>query len=145
MIVEKHLMLEMLVDESLEMIVDESLEMIVDESLDMIEDESFDMIVDESLMVEDKSLKKLMDETLKLDEEHFKSMIADKFCKLNSFLESSDLVPRSSDTKFVYTKDDGDVMFIEIIRKYDDSHEEGPKDEENMAIQGLEVKYFDTD
>ncbi|GJV15788.1 hypothetical protein Tco_1361111 [Tanacetum coccineum] len=64
MIVEKQLLLEMFVDESLEMIMDES--------LDMIEDESFDMIMDESLMVEDKSLEKLVDETLKLDEEHIK-------------------------------------------------------------------------
>ncbi|GJV48807.1 ribonuclease H-like domain-containing protein [Tanacetum coccineum] len=63
MIVEKQLVLEMLVDESLEMIMDESLDMIIDESLDMI--------VDESLMVEDKSLVKLVDETLKLDEEQF--------------------------------------------------------------------------
>ncbi|GJY01143.1 hypothetical protein Tco_0359295, partial [Tanacetum coccineum] len=67
MIVEKQLVLEMLVDESLEMIVDES--------LDMIEDEALDMIVDDSLMVEDKSLEKLVDETLKLDEEHIKSVI----------------------------------------------------------------------
>ncbi|GJT07394.1 hypothetical protein Tco_0841856 [Tanacetum coccineum] len=65
MIIEKQLVLEMLVDESLEMIVDESLDMIVDESLDMI--------MDESLMVEDKSLEKLVDETLKLDEKHYES------------------------------------------------------------------------
>ncbi|GJU68651.1 zf-CCHC domain-containing protein [Tanacetum coccineum] len=69
MIIEKQLVLEMHVDESLEMIVDESFDMIVDESLDMI--------MDESLMVEDKSLVKLVDETLKLDEEHFKFVIAD--------------------------------------------------------------------
>ncbi|GJS08927.1 hypothetical protein Tco_0365723 [Tanacetum coccineum] len=67
MIVEKQLVLEMLVDESLEMIMDESLDMIMDESLDMI--------VDESLMVEDKSLVKLVDETLKLDEEQFEFVI----------------------------------------------------------------------
>ncbi|GJX00714.1 hypothetical protein Tco_0184627 [Tanacetum coccineum] len=72
MIVEKQLVLEMLVGESLKMIVDESLDIIVYESLDMI--------VDESLMVEDKSLVKLMDETLKLDEEHFEFVIAD--CRL---------------------------------------------------------------
>ncbi|GKB26085.1 hypothetical protein Tco_0865486 [Tanacetum coccineum] len=70
--VEKQLMLEMFVNESLEMVVDESLE--------MIKDESFDMIMDESLMVEDKSLEKLMDETLKLDEEHFEFVIADCDC-----------------------------------------------------------------
>ncbi|GKA81547.1 hypothetical protein Tco_0788239 [Tanacetum coccineum] len=71
-------------------------------------------------------------------------LITEKVCKLNSFLESSDLVPRSLDTKFVCTKDDGDVMFIEIIRKYDDSHEEGPADERNTTIEGLKVEYFDT-
>ncbi|GJS99594.1 hypothetical protein Tco_0820764 [Tanacetum coccineum] len=64
--------------------------------------------------------------------------------KLSSFLESSDLVPLSSDTKFVCTKDDGDVMFVEIIRKYDDYYEEGPEDEGNTTIEGLEVEYFDT-
>ncbi|GJX79027.1 hypothetical protein Tco_0327176 [Tanacetum coccineum] len=63
------------------------------------------------------------------------SFITKKVRKLNSFLESSDLVPRSSDTEFVFTKDDGDVMFIEIIRKYDDSLKEGPEDEENTKIE----------
>ncbi|GJR70266.1 hypothetical protein Tco_0016331 [Tanacetum coccineum] len=29
-------------------------------------------------------------------------------------------------------------------RKYDDSHKEGPKDEGNVTIKGLEVGYFDT-
>ncbi|GKE72310.1 hypothetical protein Tco_1534351, partial [Tanacetum coccineum] len=72
------------------------------------------------------------------------SFITEKVRKLNSFLESLDLVPRSSDIEFVFTKDDGDEMFIEIIRKYDDSLEEGPEDEENITIEGLEVEYFDT-
>ncbi|GKA83042.1 hypothetical protein Tco_0789790 [Tanacetum coccineum] len=71
------------------------------------------------------------------------SFITKKVRKLNSFLESSDLVPRSLDTKFFCTKDDGDVMFIEIIKKYNDSHEEGPEDKENTIIEGLEVEYFD--
>ncbi|GKE76818.1 hypothetical protein Tco_1542938 [Tanacetum coccineum] len=45
--------------------------------------------------------------------------------QLNSFFESLGLVPQSSDTEFVYTKgDDSDVMFIEIIKKNDDSREE---------------------
>ncbi|GKF46791.1 hypothetical protein Tco_0136593, partial [Tanacetum coccineum] len=39
--------------------------------------------------------------------------------------------------------DDRDVMFIERIRKYDDSHK-GPEDEGNAIIEGLEVGYFDT-
>ncbi|GKB17140.1 hypothetical protein Tco_0851063 [Tanacetum coccineum] len=73
------------------------------------------------------------------------SFITKKVRKLNSFLELSGLVLQSSDTEFVCTKgDDGDVMFIEIIRKYDDSHEEGPEDEGNATIEGLAVGYFDT-
>nr|GEW23599.1 retrotransposon Orf1 [Tanacetum cinerariifolium] len=72
------------------------------------------------------------------------SFITEKVCKLNSFLESSNLVPRSSDTKFVCTKDDRDVVFIIIISKYDYSHEEGPEDEGNMTIEGLEIEYFNT-
>ncbi|GJY49209.1 hypothetical protein Tco_0439165 [Tanacetum coccineum] len=40
--------------------------------------------------------------------------------------------------------DDRDVMFMEIIRNYDDSHEEGPEEEGNATIEGLEVGYFDT-
>ncbi|GJW38976.1 MAK10-like protein [Tanacetum coccineum] len=73
------------------------------------------------------------------------SIITEKVRKLNSFLESSDLVPQSSDTKIVCTKgDDGDVIFIEIIRKNDDSRKEGPEDEGSATIVGLEVEYFDT-
>ncbi|GJQ93193.1 hypothetical protein Tco_0004332 [Tanacetum coccineum] len=60
--VEKHSVLEMIVDESLmnedeslEMLMDDSLEMIKDESLDMIVDETFEMLVDDSLeIIEDK-------------------------------------------------------------------------------------------
>ncbi|GJZ11733.1 MAK10-like protein [Tanacetum coccineum] len=73
------------------------------------------------------------------------SFIKEKVCKLNSFLESSGLVPRSSNTKFICTKeDDGDVMFIEIIKKYDDSHEEELEMEVNAMTEGLGVEYFDT-
>ncbi|GJR66904.1 hypothetical protein Tco_0012969 [Tanacetum coccineum] len=46
--------------------------------------------------------------------------------------------PQLSGTEFVYTKgDDGDVMFIEIVKKNDDSRKEEPK------AEGLEVEYFD--
>ncbi|GKA31695.1 hypothetical protein Tco_0718000 [Tanacetum coccineum] len=63
---------------------------------------------------------------------------------LNSFLESLNLVPRLSDAKFVCTKDnDGDVVFIEIIKKYDDSSEEEPGEDESTVTGGLEVGYFD--
>ncbi|GKA99964.1 hypothetical protein Tco_0827958 [Tanacetum coccineum] len=66
------------------------------------------------------------------------SFITEKVLKLNSFFESLDLVPQSSDTEFVCTKrDDGDVMFIEIVKKDDDSGKEEPK------VGGLAVEYFD--
>ncbi|GJT28253.1 hypothetical protein Tco_0908528 [Tanacetum coccineum] len=52
--------------------------------------------------------------------------------------------PSSSDTEFVCTKrDDSDVMFIEIIKKNDDSREEEPKVDENAEAGELEVEYFD--
>ncbi|GKC25136.1 hypothetical protein Tco_1027286 [Tanacetum coccineum] len=35
-------------------------------------------------------------------------------------------------------------MFIDIIRKNDDPHEEGLEDEGSATIEGLEVEYFDT-
>ncbi|GJS62843.1 hypothetical protein Tco_0677407 [Tanacetum coccineum] len=50
----------------------------------------------------------------------------------------------SSDTEFVCTKrDDSDVMFIEIIKKNDDSREEEPEVDENAEAGELEVEYFD--
>nr|GEU39556.1 hypothetical protein [Tanacetum cinerariifolium] len=73
------------------------------------------------------------------------SFITKKVRKLDSFLESSGLVPQSSDIDIVCTKgDDGDVMFIEIIRKNNDSRKEGPEDEGSATIKGLEVEYFNT-
>ncbi|GKD59734.1 hypothetical protein Tco_1297243 [Tanacetum coccineum] len=56
------------------------------------------------------------------------SFITKKVCKLNSFFESFGLVPKSSDTEFVCMKrDDGDVMFIEIIKKNTESRKEEPE------------------
>ncbi|GJZ22360.1 hypothetical protein Tco_0559399 [Tanacetum coccineum] len=49
------------------------------------------------------------------------------------------LGPKLSGIKLVCTKgDDGDVMFIEIVKKTDDSRKEEPE------AGGLEVEYFDT-
>ncbi|GJT93949.1 hypothetical protein Tco_1082794 [Tanacetum coccineum] len=60
------------------------------------------------------------------------SFITEKVCKLNSFFESLGLVPQSSNTEFVCKKeDDGDVMFIEIVKKNDDSRKEEPEVGEN--------------
>ncbi|GJU26529.1 hypothetical protein Tco_1165150 [Tanacetum coccineum] len=66
------------------------------------------------------------------------SFITEKVLKLNSFFESLGLVPQSSNTKHVCTKgDDGDVMFIEIVKTNDNSHKEVPK------VGEQEVEYFD--
>ncbi|GJX97996.1 hypothetical protein Tco_0355015 [Tanacetum coccineum] len=94
---------------------------------------------------EDRSNPENIDTTPPSPHDPSNLFITKKVCKLDSFLESSDLVPQSPDTKIVCTKgDDGDVMFIEIIRKNDDSREEGPADEGSAKIEGLEVEYFDT-
>ncbi|GJT47346.1 hypothetical protein Tco_0956061 [Tanacetum coccineum] len=72
------------------------------------------------------------------------SFITEKVCKLNSFFASFDLVRQSSNIEFVSTKGDGgDMMFIEIIKKNDDSHKEEPEVGENARVGELEVGYFD--
>ncbi|GJX97113.1 hypothetical protein Tco_0352911 [Tanacetum coccineum] len=72
------------------------------------------------------------------------SFITEKVCKLNSSLESINLVPQSSDVKFVCIKDnDRDVMFIEIIKNYDDSSEEELREDEGTVTGELGVEYFD--
>ncbi|GKF00736.1 hypothetical protein Tco_0027659 [Tanacetum coccineum] len=66
------------------------------------------------------------------------TFITEKFLKFNSFFESLGLVPPLSNTELICTKEeDGDVMFIEIILKDDDSRKEEPK------AEGQEVEYFD--
>ncbi|GKC38725.1 hypothetical protein Tco_1051109 [Tanacetum coccineum] len=56
-------------------------------------------------------------------------------------LKSPGLVPRSSNTKFVCSKeDDGEVMFIEIIRDDDEPRNEGERAPTKEPI----VEYFDT-
>ncbi|GJT45550.1 hypothetical protein Tco_0954265 [Tanacetum coccineum] len=73
------------------------------------------------------------------------SLITEKFRKLNSFLESLNFVPPSSNTQFICTKEnDEDVMFVELIKKYDDSSEEELGVDGNVAIgEELGVEYFD--
>ncbi|GKF68423.1 hypothetical protein Tco_0198102, partial [Tanacetum coccineum] len=56
------------------------------------------------------------------------SFITKRVLKLNSFFESLSLAPQLSGTEFVFTKgDNGDVMFIEIVKKNDDSRKEETK------------------
>ncbi|GKD08456.1 hypothetical protein Tco_1188141 [Tanacetum coccineum] len=53
-------------------------------------------------------------------------------------------VPPSSNTQFVYTKEnDGDIMFVEIIKKYDDSSEKELEEDGNAVTRELGVEYFD--
>ncbi|GJS21670.1 hypothetical protein Tco_0450302 [Tanacetum coccineum] len=64
------------------------------------------------------------------------SFITKKVCKLNSFLEILYLVPRSSEVKFVCIKEnDGDIMFIEIIKKYNDSSKEDLGGDESTIVR----------
>ncbi|GJW85226.1 hypothetical protein Tco_0158371 [Tanacetum coccineum] len=71
------------------------------------------------------------------------SFITKKIRKLSSFFELLGLVPQSSNIEFVCTKgDDGDMMFIEIIKKSDDSQKEEPEVGENAGVRELEVEYF---
>ncbi|GKC84705.1 hypothetical protein Tco_1140422 [Tanacetum coccineum] len=66
------------------------------------------------------------------------TFITEKFLKFNSFFESIGLVPLSSNTELICTKEkDGDVMFIEIIPKDDNSRKEEPE------VREQEVEYFD--
>ncbi|GJS19320.1 hypothetical protein Tco_0447952 [Tanacetum coccineum] len=72
------------------------------------------------------------------------AFITEKVLKFNSFFESLGLVPQSSDTEVVCTKgNDGEVMFVEIIRKNDDSCKEEPKEEGSTTTEGVGVEYFD--
>ncbi|GJV25538.1 hypothetical protein Tco_1378233 [Tanacetum coccineum] len=71
-------------------------------------------------------------------------LITEKVLKFNSFFESLRLVPQSSDIEVVCTKrDDGEVMFIELIRKNNDSSEGEPEEEGSKATEGVGAEYFD--
>ncbi|GJU07526.1 retrotransposon ORF1 [Tanacetum coccineum] len=60
-------------------------------------------------------------------------------------LESLGLVPRSANAKFVCSKkDDGEVMFIEIIRDDDEPRKEGPNEGEVATTEEPAVEYYDT-
>ncbi|GJS27786.1 hypothetical protein Tco_0488406 [Tanacetum coccineum] len=76
---------------------------------------------------EEKNNPENINITLPLPPDPSISFITEKVRKLNSFLESSGLVPRSSDTKFICTKeDDGEL-----------------EEDEHAMTGGLGVEYFD--
>nr|GEU49895.1 ribonuclease H-like domain-containing protein [Tanacetum cinerariifolium] len=65
------------------------------------------------------------------------SFLTKKFLKFNSLFELLESIPPSPNAKLVCTKEEeGDVMFIEIIPKDDDSCKEEPK------AEGQEVEYL---
>nr|GEU73312.1 MAK10-like protein [Tanacetum cinerariifolium] len=71
------------------------------------------------------------------------SFIIKEVLKFNSFFESLGLVPQSSDTKVICIKgDDGEIMFIELIRKNDDSSKGEPKEEGSTTTEGVGAEYF---
>nr|GFA73437.1 MAK10-like protein [Tanacetum cinerariifolium] len=71
------------------------------------------------------------------------TFITEKVLKFNSFFESLGLVPPSSNTELVYTKEeDGDVMFIEIVPKDDNSARRNPKQESKKNVH-VEKAYID--
>nr|GEV32479.1 MAK10-like protein [Tanacetum cinerariifolium] len=72
------------------------------------------------------------------------SFITKKVLKFNPFFESLRLVPQSSDTEVVCTNmGDGEVMFIELIRKNDDSSEGEREKEGSTTTEGVGAEYFD--
>nr|GEV53828.1 integrase, catalytic region, zinc finger, CCHC-type, peptidase aspartic, catalytic [Tanacetum cinerariifolium] len=65
--------------------------------------------------------------------------------KMNSMLESLGLVPQSSNMKFVCSKEnDGEVMFIEIIRDDDEPQNESLNKGEGVIIEGPTIEYLNT-
>ncbi|GKF60004.1 hypothetical protein Tco_0176790 [Tanacetum coccineum] len=73
------------------------------------------------------------------------SITTEQVRKLNPMLESLGLVPQSSNMKFVCSKkDDGEVMFIEIIQDDDEPQNEGPNEGEGATTEEQVVEYFDT-
>ncbi|GJT74170.1 hypothetical protein Tco_1040895 [Tanacetum coccineum] len=73
------------------------------------------------------------------------SIVTEQVQKLNLMLELLGLVPQSSNTKFVCTKeDDGEVMLIEIIRDDDEPKNKSPNEGEGTTTKGPAIEYFDT-
>ncbi|GJY58125.1 hypothetical protein Tco_0458017 [Tanacetum coccineum] len=72
-------------------------------------------------------------------------LVIEKIFKLNSLLESLNLVQSSSVSNIVCKKEkDSDVMLIELIKRYDDSNEEELEENDNLGEEkGLGAKYFD--
>ncbi|GKA49391.1 hypothetical protein Tco_0742464 [Tanacetum coccineum] len=65
------------------------------------------------------------------------SIATEQVRKLNSMLESLELVPQSFNTKFICSKeDDGEVMFIKITRDDDEPQNEGPDEGEGATTEG---------
>ncbi|GKE77593.1 hypothetical protein Tco_1543713 [Tanacetum coccineum] len=78
------------------------------------------------------------------DTNPFASIATKKVRKLNSMLKSLGLVPQSTKTKFICSKeDDGEVMFIKIIQD-DEPQNKDPHEVEGVKTKEPVVEYFDT-
>nr|GEU32765.1 ribonuclease H-like domain-containing protein [Tanacetum cinerariifolium] len=73
------------------------------------------------------------------------SIAMEQVRKLNLMLESLELVPQSSNMKFVCSKEnDREVMFIEIIQYDDEPQNRSLNEGEEATIEGPTIKYLDT-
>ncbi|GJV88995.1 MAK10-like protein [Tanacetum coccineum] len=73
------------------------------------------------------------------------SITTEQVRKLNSMLDSLGLVLQSSNMKFVCSnEDDGEVMFIKIIRDDDEPQNEDPNEGEGATTEETVVECFDT-
>nr|GEX89796.1 xylulose kinase-1 [Tanacetum cinerariifolium] len=73
------------------------------------------------------------------------SITIEQVRKLNLMLELLRLVPQSPNMKYVCSKkNDGEVMFIEIIRDHDEPQNGSLNEGEGATTEGPAVEYFDT-
>nr|GEV26824.1 ribonuclease H-like domain-containing protein [Tanacetum cinerariifolium] len=73
------------------------------------------------------------------------SILTKKVLKFNSLFKSLGLVPPSPNAELVCTKEeDGDVMFIDIIPKDEDSRKEEPKVEESIVDEAVNEEMDDS-
>ncbi|GJS83632.1 hypothetical protein Tco_0750173 [Tanacetum coccineum] len=92
--------------------------------------------------INDRMMGELSSDTIKNPKLSDNSTSLRKFVSLIRSLINK-LGSRSSDVKFVCTKDNyEDVMFIELIKKYDVSSEEELGEDESTETGGLEAEYF---
>ncbi|GJV13083.1 zinc finger, PHD-type containing protein [Tanacetum coccineum] len=83
---------------------------------------------------------------IRLDHQELKNVISyilHNSPEIDTYLAKFKSSP-SSNTKFICIKNDGDIIFIELIKKYDDPSEEELEEDDNVVTGGeLGIEYFD--